>query len=86
MGGRRVGPMEDRLEDLRVGHLEDLMEARLVGRKVDYLEDLMEVLKVQTVTVEGLLLYERLVLLDQVQVVQQVVKEEAMGQVQIVPE
>ena len=41
---------------------------------------------VQTVTVEGLLLFERLVLLDQVQVVQQVVRGEAMWQAQVVPE
>ena len=41
-------------------------------------------MEVQTVTVEGLLLFERLVLLDQVQVVQQVVKEE-MEQARIVP-
>ena len=80
-------PMEDHLEDLRAApmedHLESLMEGRLVVRKVDHLEGLMEV---QTVTLEGLLLFERLVLLDRVQVVQQVVKEEAMWQAQVVPE
>ena len=72
---QRAAPMEDRWEGLMVDHLESLMEVRLVARKVDHLEDLMEV---QTVTVEGLLLFERLVLLDQVQVVQQVVRGEAM--------
>ena len=46
----------------------------------------MEALKVQAVKVEGLLLFERLVLLEQVQVVQKVVKEETMEQARTAPE
>ena len=62
------------------------MEVRWEGRKAEHLEGLMEALKVQAVEVEGLLLFERLVLLEQVQVVQQVVKEEAMEQARTAPE
>ena len=82
--------MAGHLVDRKVGHLEGLMAGHLVDRKVGHLEGLkvdhLEDLKVQAVAVEGLLLFERLVLLEQVQVVQQVVREEAMEQAQIVPE
>ena len=63
----------------------DLRGVRLVDRRVDHLEALMEVQKGQVVTKVASLLYERLVLLEPVQVVQLVVKEEAMEQAQIVP-
>jgi hypothetical protein len=101
MGGRLVGlkadhsvdPMEGRLVDRRVGlkadHSGVLMEVRLADLKVDHSADLMEGLKaVQkglAVTMVASLLSGRLVLLEPVQVVQLVVKEEAMEQAQIGP-
>ena len=63
----------------------DLLEGHSVDRRVDHLEALMEVQKGQVVTKVASFLYERLVLLEPVQVVQLVVKEEAMEQAQIVP-
>ena len=63
----------------------DLLEGHSVDRRVDHLEVLMEVQKGQVVTKVASLLCERLVLLEPVQVVQLVVKEEAMEQAQIVP-
>ena len=90
------GLMEGRLVGRKVDHLGGLMEGRLVGRKVDHLEDLMVVrlvdrkvdhlgvLRGPAVAKEVSLLYERLVLLEPVQVVQLVVKEE-MEQARIVP-
>ena len=88
---RSVDPMEARLVGRRVGlkadhsggHLEDLREGRLEGPKVGHSEDLMEVQKGQAVTKVASLLSERLVLLGPVQVVQPVVKKEAMEQAQI---
>ena len=62
------------------------MEVRWEGRKADHLEGLMEALKVQAVEAEELLLFERLALLEQAQVVQQVVKVETMGQARTAPE
>ena len=79
--GRKVDHLEDPMED----HSVDLMQVRLVDRKVGHLEDLMEAQKGRVVTKAAALLSERLVLLGPVQVVQLVVKEEAMEQAQIVP-
>ena len=76
------GPMEGR----KVDPTEDLMEDLMEGRKADHLEGLMEALKVQAVEAEELLLFERLALLEQAQVVQQVVKVETMGQARTAPE
>ena len=70
-----------RLVDRRVDHLEDPME----DLRVDHLEDLMEVQKGQVVTKVASLPSERLGVFEPVQVVQLVVKEEAMEQAQIVP-
>ena len=94
------GLMEGRWEDQKVvlmeGRLVDLMVVLMVVRKVDHLGDLMEgrlvdrtvnhlgVLRGPAVAKEVSLLYERLVLLEPVQVVQLVVKEE-MEQARIVP-
>ena len=84
------------LEDLKVDHLVDLRVDRLVGLRVDRLvdlrvdhledpmEDLMEVQKGQVVTKAASLPSERLGVFEPVQVVQLVVKEEAMEQAQIV--
>ena len=97
MEDRTVDHLEDPMEDYSVGrkvdHLEvpmedhsvDLMQVRLVDRKVGHLEDLMEAQKGRVVTKAASLLSERLVLLGPVQVVQLVVKEEAMEQARIVP-
>lgn len=101
MGGRLVGRLVglkadhsvdlkvDPMEGLKTGHSVVLMEARLVDLKVDHSAVLMEGLKaVQkglAVTMVASLLSGRLVLLEPEQVVQLVVKEEAMEQAQIVP-
>ena len=77
----------------RADHLEDPMEGHLVGQKVDHLVDLMEgrsvdlmeVRKGQEVTMVASLLSGRLVLLEPVQVVQLVVREEGTVLAQIVP-
>jgi uncharacterized Ntn-hydrolase superfamily protein len=78
-----------RLVDQRVGHLEDLKVDHSVDLRVDHLEDpmedLMEVQKGQVVTKVASLPSERLGVFEPVQVVQLVVKEEAMEQAQIVP-
>ena len=74
-----------RLVDLKVDHSVGLRGVRLVDRGVDPLEVPMEVQKGQVVTKVASLLYERLVLLEPVQVVQLVVKEEALEHAQIVP-
>ena len=91
-----VDPMEVRLVDLKVdpmeglkvGHSGVLMEVRLVDLKVGHSADLMEGLKaVQkglAVTMVASLLSGQLVLLEPVQVVQLVVKEER-EQAQIAP-
>ena len=96
MEGRLVDLMVVLMVVRKVDHLGDLMEGRLVGRKVDHLEDLMVVrlvdrtvnhlgvLRGPAVAKEVSLLYERMVLLEPVQVVQLVVKEE-MKQARIVP-
>jgi hypothetical protein len=85
--GRKVdhlgGLMEGRLVGRKVDHLEDLMVVRLVDWKVDYLGGLRG-LRGPAVAKEVSLLYERLVLLEPLQVVQLVVKEE-MKQARIVP-
>jgi hypothetical protein len=87
----------DHLEDLKVDHLEDLKVDHSVDLKVDHsvdlrvdhlegpMEDLMEVQKGQVVTKVASLPSERLGVFEPVQVVQLVVKEEAMEQAQIVP-
>ena len=62
--------------DLKV----DLRGVRLVDLRVDHLEVLMEVQKGQVVTKVASLLYERLVLLEPVQVGSMGSKEEAMEQ------
>ena len=71
----------DHLEDLKVDHLEDPMEDLREDLWVDHLE----VQKGRVVTKVGSLLSERLGVFEPVQVVQLVVKEEAMEQAQIVP-
>jgi len=78
--------MEVRWEGRMEVRWEGRMEVRWEGRKADHLEGLMEALKVQAVEAEGLLLFEGLVLLEQAQVVQQVVKEETMEQARTAPE
>lgn len=85
-GGHLEGLKADRWEVRKVDHSVVLMEAHLVDPKVGRSVDLMEVQKGRAVTKVALLLSERLVLLGQVQVVQLVVKEEAMGQARIEPE
>ena len=71
---------------LKVGHSVVPIEAYLVDLMVDHSVDLMEVQKGRAVAKVVSPLSERLVLLEPVQVVQLVVKEEAMEQARIVPE
>jgi uncharacterized Ntn-hydrolase superfamily protein len=80
-GVRLVGLRVDHLEDLKVDHSVDLRVDHLEGP----MEDLMEVQKGQVVTKVASLPSERLGVFEPVQVVQLVVKEEAMEQAQIVP-
>jgi hypothetical protein len=89
MVDRWEGRLVDRRVGLKADHSGVLMEVRLADLKVDHSADLMEGLKaVQkglAVTMVASLLSGRLVLLEPVQVVQLVVKEEAMEQAQIGP-
>ena len=84
MEGRLVDLMVDPMEGLKMGHSGVLMEGRLVDHSADLMEGLKAVQKGLVVMMVASLQYERLVLLEPVQVVQLVVKEER-EQAQIAP-